>query len=190
MKFSFPHLRSFSDEINSQRKGLNPIDKKRHHGSTTRSPSVVKVSRVQAVTMWDKYERRSLVKRWGLWRAKWRRIIVPRRMRSHKRCCCGGRTVRSEEKEGTRWYRKGAKGFRDVASCRERGERDGERWFVVEVSLGCCPGPLTLLGPLGCCPPLRLRIAIPLRSTDVCMYICYDIHRHRGYLVDFCVSFL
>lgn len=38
---------------------------------------------------------------------------------------------------------------------------------VVEVSLGCCPGPLTLLGPLGYCPsPLPcLRIAIPFRST-------------------------
>ena len=40
---------------------------------------------------------------------------------------------------------------------------------VVEVSLGCCPGPLTLLGPLGYCPPSLpppcLRIAIPFRST-------------------------
>lgn len=40
---------------------------------------------------------------------------------------------------------------------------------VVEVSLGCCPGPLMLLGPLGYCPPSLpppcLRIAIPFRST-------------------------
>lgn len=33
------------------------------------------------------------------------------------------------------------------------GSRRGWPMVVVEVSLGCCPGPLTLLGPLGYCPP-------------------------------------
>lgn len=50
----------------------------RRRGSTTRCSSFS----VQGTVMWGKHTRRG-----GLWRAKWRRIIVPRRKRSHKSLC-------------------------------------------------------------------------------------------------------
>lgn len=55
---------------------------------------------------------------------------------------------------GVRW--RGGDGSRGCGA-EGRGSERRRPMVVVEVSIGCCPGPLTLLGPLGYCPPYALE---------------------------------
>lgn len=52
-----------------------------------------------------------------------------------------------------------------IPMTKRRGSRRG--WPMVEVSLGCCPGSLTLLGPLGYCLPPPLLCALESQFHSV-----------------------